>query len=478
LERQRLVLSRAGLESQTKLVADELQRQQTLLEQNLEFSLVSYREFYARRTQLQQAAIDQTIRNTETELGQERAALAKTNKEDDRIPLLVKIKELETQLIILRKQRGDVEVKADFDATQSTLKLLDSLDQVRERLATAKGDSASARRSALEREFTPQVAQFQTILDDAGATLVQKSAAKQGIAWIENFINLDVAKTRLNEFQQLYDRALQQMQTEETDINTQREAGLIGEIEARQRIIDLHRRTAEAMNPVIQKLREQADLIRKTMPEAAAAIDRTVAESQRLAQPIDEIAQRINNSVRGGMADAFTDFIKGAKSAKEAFQSFANSVVAAMQRILAEKMASEIFTGFNMGSIGNFFSAAVHHGGGVVGAGGASRAVSPLAFIGAPRYHSGGIAGLKSDEVPAILQSGERVLSRDQVRGMGANNVKVVIENKGTPQQVTDSQVTFDPEAMIVKVFIDDVHRGGPASNTLARAFNLRRGGG
>lgn len=56
------------------------------------------------------------------------------------------------------------------------------------------------------------------------------------------------------------------------------------------------------------------------------------------------------------------------------------------------------------------------HTGGVVGAGmggGAMRAVNPLVFAGARRYHTGGLA---SNEVPAILQAGEEVLTRGNPR--------------------------------------------------------------
>ena len=119
------------------------------------------------------------------------------------------------------------------------------------------------------------------------------------------------------------------------------------------------------------------------------------------------------------------------------------------------------------------------HGGGVVGAGGTMRMVSPLAFIGAPRFHSGGIAGLKSDEVPTILQSGEGVLSRAQMKAVGGGgNVKVTIENRGTPIAAQDAQVSFDPEGMVVKIITDDARRGGPISGSLARTFNLKRSGG
>ena len=57
----------------------------------------------------------------------------------------------------------------------------------------------------------------------------------------------------------------------------------------------------------------------------------------------------------------------------------------------------------------------VSHSGGMAGQG-VSRRVDPLVFAGAPRYHAGGMVGLKPDERPAILQTGEEVLSRGDSR--------------------------------------------------------------
>jgi hypothetical protein len=61
---------------------------------------------------------------------------------------------------------------------------------------------------------------------------------------------------------------------------------------------------------------------------------------------------------------------------------------------------------------------------------GPARAVNPLLFAGAPRYHSGGMVGLRPDERPAILQTGEEVLSRadprNQANGGGGANVRII----------------------------------------------------
>ncbi|ESQ85389.1 hypothetical protein AEAC466_04270 [Asticcacaulis sp. AC466] len=64
--------------------------------------------------------------------------------------------------------------------------------------------------------------------------------------------------------------------------------------------------------------------------------------------------------------------------------------------------------------------APVHHRGGVVGAGTApTRNVFASAFANAARYHGGGVAGLKPDEVPAILQRGEVVFTKGQMSALG-----------------------------------------------------------
>ncbi|MBW6496731.1 MAG: hypothetical protein K0B16_19660, partial [Burkholderiaceae bacterium] len=71
-----------------------------------------------------------------------------------------------------------------------------------------------------------------------------------------------------------------------------------------------------------------------------------------------------------------------------------------------------------LGGAGGLFASILHAGGGV-GAPGPGRMVPALAFANAPRMHAGGFAGLRPDEVPAILQRGERVLSRREAAGYG-----------------------------------------------------------
>jgi lambda family phage tail tape measure protein len=474
-------VTRARLDSIAAITKDHIQRERESIDASYAQSLISLRDYFTRRTALTQQGLD-------AEIVAGRAALDEARREEEKARAKVqttqpgesreqalgdlkKAKENEIKaegdLIRLQEARTAAGIAGTRDLRAAEQIYADEVSQILERTLEAQGQTAEARGLALEREFRGTLARMKQEGDTVGQTL------------IENLIDTEKARALLDQFQKDYDRALVQMQATETDINTQRAAGMIGETEARRRIIDLHQRTAASMETVIQKMREQADLIRSDSPEATAAIDRTIAGWQRLSQEIDPIAQRINDSVEKGLADSLYDFIIGTKTAKEAFQDFARSVVSAIARIAAEKMAAAIFGGMAGGGVGGLI-ASIFHSGGVVGSGGTRRAISPLAFAGAPRMHAGGIAGLKSDEVPAILQSGETVIPRGQTRSGGgqSDNVKVIIENKGAPIAADNANASFDAEGMVVRIVVGDAARGGPISSTLARTFNLRRGGG
>ena len=85
-------------------------------------------------------------------------------------------------------------------------------------------------------------------------------------------------------------------------------------------------------------------------------------------------------------------------------------------------------------------SAAVKHKGGMVGGPGVRRRVNPLLFAGAPRFHDGGVVGLQPGEVPAILQTGEEVLAKNDPRNAangGAQNNGYRIVNVLDPSLVS-----------------------------------------
>ena len=138
-----------------------------------------------------------------------------------------------------------------------------------------------------------------------------------------------------------------------------------------------------------------------------------------------ESAKDWGNSLKGALTGAFS-------SAENAFRSFVNTgkfdfkslvrsiladlAVLSFRRAVLAPIANALFGGFGGGNL----LAGVAHSGAVAGFTGSTRSVPSALFANAPRYHSGGTVGLRPDEVPAILQRGERVLSRRETASYGA----------------------------------------------------------
>jgi len=94
----------------------------------------------------------------------------------------------------------------------------------------------------------------------------------------------------------------------------------------------------------------------------------------------------------------------------------------------------------------------------VTASGGPRRSVNPLIFAGAPRFHAGGMVGLKPGEVPAILQTGEEVLARNDPRnaangGGGGGGTRII--NVLDPGLVQDYMTSSSGE----KTFVNLIER-------------------
>jgi hypothetical protein len=123
--------------------------------------------------------------------------------------------------------------------------------------------------------------------------------------------------------------------------------------------------------------------------------------------------------------NAIGDFVK---TGKLDFRDLVTSMIADLAKLAARRFILGPIAGLLSGVLGGAggLFASVLHAGGMVGAPGPGRMVPALAFAGAPRMHNGGWAGLRPDEVPAILQRGERVLSRREAAGYGQAGTSTV----------------------------------------------------
>ena len=219
------------------------------------------------------------------------------------------------------------------------------------------------------------------------------------------------------------------------------------------------------------------DAVAGTGEEGATALDDATASADRLAEAMAQAGEAVTGGGGGGGAGGAADqIITGWRAVSAALQSYATDALnwgkglgetlssafsgaesafrsfvetgkldfkGLVRSILAD-LAVLAFKNAVLGPIasalsgafggGGSVAAAVSHAGGMVGISGHTRAVPAAVFAGAPRMHTGGTvgaagswAGLRPDEVPTILQRGERVLSRAEVARGGGGAIPVAI---------------------------------------------------
>jgi hypothetical protein len=169
-------------------------------------------------------------------------------------------------------------------------------------------------------------------------------------------------------------------------------------------------------------------------------IDRQAASIGDLTEKYEQARERAAffEGVQQDLKNGFIDAIVEGESLAGVLENLAKSLAkAALQAMLFNEgpFASGTGTGWlggggKGGLLGGAIIPGILHSGGTAGKDGYGhgRSVAPAVFNGAPRYHKGGIAGLRPNEVPAILERGERVIPNGQTGSAPMQLQKAVVE--------------------------------------------------
>jgi hypothetical protein len=170
--------------------------------------------------------------------------------------------------------------------------------------------------------------------------------------------------------------------------------------------------------------------------EAAAGADQAATGWGAVTAALAEYASKardIGGNVSRALGGAFSfaenaigDFVK---TGKIDFRDMVTSMIADLAKLAAQRFILGLIANALSGALGGAgrIFANILHAGGMVGAPGPGRMGPRLGLCRCPPMHTGGWAGLRPDEVPAaILQRGERVLSRREAAGYGQSAASTV----------------------------------------------------
>lgn len=172
--------------------------------------------------------------------------------------------------------------------------------------------------------------------------------------------------------------------------------------------------------------------IRAQIDELAASYAAVTAEAARVAEGNAEALKR-SEEFSGGARDALKGYVSDLAKGANAADAFASAMARLGDRLLDSGLdrAFDLLSGGlsgglsgarrSRGLLGGAIIPGILHGGGLAGGAGYGhgRSLPAGVWSGAPRYHGGGVAGLKPDEVPAVLLRGERVSRRGDTAGGG-----------------------------------------------------------
>ena len=248
---------------------------------------------------------------------------------------------------------------------------------------------------------------------------------------------------------------------------------------------DYTRLAVEAAARRAQARAEEIDRSLRAATDLRSGVRRGLAD---LARETEDYASQAEQAVAGafrGMEDALVKF---ASEGKLSFRSLADSIIADLARIAVRRSITGPLFSWLQTALAAPAAPAGHgdlpgtsygtaHSGGIVGALATRRSGVPAgAFAGAPRLHGGGIAGLRSDEVPTILRRGEGVFTPEQMAALGSApdvHVEIHVENRGTPQRLRETGRRIDGRRLVIAAVAEDVAEGGDVSRAVQSRFGL-----
>lgn len=241
---------------------------------------------------------------------------------------------------------------------------------------------------------------------------------------IVNTEKLRASREQLLNIEKQIDSAMDIRASKLQTIAALEETGAITEYEAKQKIIELNLQTNQQLSDELALL-EQLITSNEQLRDSTygqETLERIKQAKIELGGVKDQIldAQSVNEDFASGFTNAFDDFISGTKSAKEAFKSFIADFLRNIAKAILQALIFRAISGgaTGGGGLGGTLSTLVgqNHSGGMAGSKRVLRQIDPTSFIGAVRYHTGGLVGYKPNEVPIIAEKNEEVLTRNDPR--------------------------------------------------------------
>ncbi|MDE2030333.1 MAG: hypothetical protein KGI97_07195, partial [Alphaproteobacteria bacterium] len=352
----------------------------------------------------------------------------------------------------------DANQKVITDLQEKMLGLSDKRQQFIDQAVSRLSEDATAAQVAQTRKLAAQLfdqqadANVQKYIDGLTAQVAKLKDERQ--AAIDQAVSLlpaGVSQQRIDQVKKeaaaAYDEAeaqkrlneLQQEGKQLMDANKSATQTYADQVQHLKELLDAGAISQDVYNKAMESANN--DLL-NARTDAQAGAQQAFQEYQSQAENSASAVKKAFMSAMQATDDAIVGLVTSSGDSLQKLENVANSIVADITKMIVQQQITGPLFNFISGSfggsgggssgggfLGDLFGS-IFHEGGVVGENAPQRRVPAYVFAGAPRYHSGGIAGLMPGEIPAILQRGEVVLPKNA--NVSGNPVNVIM-NITTP---------------------------------------------
>lgn len=180
------------------------------------------------------------------------------------------------------------------------------------------------------------------------------SGNQAGLDAVAKLRSLTIAQADFNDQRKQADQITAALARTEERFHIAAQEGAYTELEALSKIGDARKASVEDLRKIYDEMVRIAELA--DSDELRAQAEDFGVELEKLAEQTNLVGDQIEATLKDSFASSFTDFIKGTKSAGDAFKSFADAIYDQMLNLIAQNFAQRLFGGFSGSGFGGFIS--------------------------------------------------------------------------------------------------------------------------
>ncbi|TWH63848.1 hypothetical protein LX59_03012 [Azomonas agilis] len=173
----------------------------------------------------------------------------------------------------------------------------------------------------------------------------EKTGNETGKAWADKLIDVEKVKTRLDAVQSEMDKGLSAIDRAENRINVEREAGLLTQTEAQQKLLALRIQEANALEQQIPVLREIIAQGGVAGEQAQAQLDDYQTRIIEIRNTATDLQRALKDGLTSGIQEALSGLADGTMKLRDAISALGLSVADALFNTASQKLADQIWSG-------------------------------------------------------------------------------------------------------------------------------------